>query len=549
MALKQFQKNLLQKCINLETQDINICGENTLQTNIGILCNNVGSGKSFIVLALILQKHKLNYEQVFNFISTVSLHIKKTFIETNIIIIHNAVTIQWESYIKQFDLKFKIIENKNDLFINFSDFDIVLVTCTCYNEFAKLSEKRSLIFKRVFYDDVDYLNIARSYDIKCAFQWFISSTLYNLSHPHGKQVYLDTISQYINIIPGIKCTGYIREVFSSLTNHENILQYITVSENCIIEDEFGIEPYEEKTIICKSPIMLYILESSISSEIVRCINANDIESALHLIHPKNKSSEDNIINACIEKLSLRLQNINFQINNCQSMPLKKKLTILENLNDKKKDINAQISNIRERVIQTNTCPICFDNIIHDKSIMHGCCSNAFCFKCIFQWIALNNTCPLCKVQIKLNDIMIVNEENILENDTSSVIHEDNDKMKNLINIIRSGPNKKILLFSEFKKTFETISDLFLNDKSITFTYLKGNMKSKIKKFKSNGTSVFFVNQNFNGSGMNLVEATDIIFFHKFNDEIEKLIIGRAQRYGRKTRLKIWYLLHKNEINS
>jgi hypothetical protein len=37
-----------------------------------------------------------------------------------------------------------------------------------------------------------------------------------------------------------------------------------------------------------------------------------------------------------------------------------------------------------------------------------------------------------------------------------------------------------------------------------------------------------------------------LFLHKTETELEKQIIGRAQRMGRKNKLNIWYIMHENE---
>ena len=46
--------------------------------------------------------------------------------------------------------------------------------------------------------------------------------------------------------------------------------------------------------------------------------------------------------------------------------------------------------------------------------------------------------------------------------------------------------------------------------------------------------------------MNLENSSDIIFVHKMNKDMEKQVIGRAQRLGRKSKLNIIYLLYENE---
>lgn len=92
--------------------------------------------------------------------------------------------------------------------------------------------------------------------------------------------------------------------------------------------------------------------------------------------------------------------------------------------------------------------------------------------------------------------------------------------------------------------------LILNKLKIKYDHIKGNgdqINSIIKRYKSNEIDVLLVNSCNYGSGLNLENTTDIIMFHKMNTQLEKQIIGRAQRLGRKYSLNVYYLLHDNEI--
>jgi SNF2 family DNA or RNA helicase len=85
---------------------------------------------------------------------------------------------------------------------------------------------------------------------------------------------------------------------------------------------------------------------------------------------------------------------------------------------------------------------------------------------------------------------------------------------------------------------------------ITHAYLKGNgyqIQSTIEKYKTGNVKVLLVNTQAYGSGLNLENTTDMILFHKFDTEIEKQVIGRAQRFGRKQPLNVHYLLYENEM--
>ena len=49
------------------------------------------------------------------------------------------------------------------------------------------------------------------------------------------------------------------------------------------------------------------------------------------------------------------------------------------------------------------------------------------------------------------------------------------------------------------------------------------------------------------SGLNLQTATDLVFMHKIRDRSTEIqVIGRGQRLGRNSTLKVWYLLFDNE---
>jgi SNF2 family DNA or RNA helicase len=97
-------------------------------------------------------------------------------------------------------------------------------------------------------------------------------------------------------------------------------------------------------------------------------------------------------------------------------------------------------------------------------------------------------------------------------------------------------------------TFDSITALLTRmDKKHRF--LKGNdpqIRSILKQYRDGDLNILFINARNLGSGLNLENTTDIIMFHKLDTEIEKQVIGRAQRYGRTSALNIWYLLHENE---
>ena len=77
----------------------------------------------------------------------------------------------------------------------------------------------------------------------------------------------------------------------------------------------------------------------------------------------------------------------------------------------------------------------------------------------------------------------------------------------------------------------------------------GAIENRINSFNEGNTKVLLLNPQHYGCGLNLEKTTDVIFFHRFDNDMERQIIGRAQRYGRTSILNIHYLFYENEFNT
>jgi SNF2 family DNA or RNA helicase len=151
-----------------------------------------------------------------------------------------------------------------------------------------------------------------------------------------------------------------------------------------------------------------------------------------------------------------------------------------------------------------------------------------------------------------------NEQNSEENDEridySSKLPGNDDftrkqnKFENLKRIVANrGPNNKFLIFSDFEQSFGRMTP-YLDVTGLRYAQIKGNsVNETIRKYRANELDALLVNSRNYGSGLNLENTTDIILFHKFENQLEKQIIGRAQRPGRTSSLNVWYLLNVNEM--
>ena len=110
-------------------------------------------------------------------------------------------------------------------------------------------------------------------------------------------------------------------------------------------------------------------------------------------------------------------------------------------------------------------------------------------------------------------------------------------------------DKRFLIFSKYDNSFQEIVG-YLEKNEIPYHMLKGStgrIQNIIKEYADNKVKILLLNAKFFGAGLNLQMTSDIIMYHRMDKELEKQIIGRGQRIGRKGALRVHYLCHDNEV--
>ena len=114
--------------------------------------------------------------------------------------------------------------------------------------------------------------------------------------------------------------------------------------------------------------------------------------------------------------------------------------------------------------------------------------------------------------------------------------------------IDGNTTRKILVFANFDETLKLVEDMLVEN-GITFLRLQGTYREKaasVKSFREYGT-VMLINSSHSCAGLNIQFATDIVLFHKINDNnVAGQVVGRGQRVGRTCNLQLHSLLFHNE---
>ena len=280
----------------------------TLETNIGVLSNKVGSGKTFITLGLIgaktdmadyynnnyhfdvlynnskipkeicslINEYCKGYEEEYTFIT----YKKEDVVEemnTNLIIVPHNLLNQWKEEINQrTKLRSKIICKSKDIndidFKEMDDTDIVLCSSTqLKNLIAKVdTETHKTLWDRIFIDEVDTMNIPNFPKLKSKFLWLISTTYERILKPKNS-----------GFIKGLFHTQHYNYDYNEIieTNNKTILPSLTLMcDQEYINKYMFLETYEKRYKLLETTNEMKLLYSIGNVIYNRAIGSNDIET-------------------------------------------------------------------------------------------------------------------------------------------------------------------------------------------------------------------------------------------------------------------------------
>ena len=580
IKLKPHQLAALNKAIEMENNEkirykinnnellslySNINTNNTIDisTNVGILGDIVGYGKTFIALSLIAMNDINNiyinnnlteiYNNTKNYnyfsISTVNNTISINSIKSTLIIVpRGPVYSQWENMIRK-NTSLKILAINNLLYIKtilpkydgknineiiefYNSYDIVLIkntTLPLFFNYYNHDNNNKFInnWKRVIIDEAHDIINNLKININYHYLWLISAT-------------------YDKIVEKLRKSSYNSLIVSKdvMTHYIN---FMVVKNNIkFIKNSFQLPEPIEKFYLCKLSNNINIIKNFISNSILDKINANDISGAIKELGGKNETEED-IIELVSRELKRELHNKEMEKNYITNLDIsqEQKTLKLKNINNDIENQEEKIKDLTERIsyISSKSCPICMELITNPIMIE---CMHIFCGSCLIKWLNTNKNCPNCRANINSPDKLIAIVDN--NNDTIEKREEILSKEDTLLKIINSKENGRYLIFSKNENSFESIKSI-LYKTSYKYELLKGNtshMMNILNKFKTGEINIILLNTQYAGSGIDISDATDVIIFH--NMGVDKLqAIGRAQRVGRISELYIHNLCYEHEL--
>jgi len=581
--------NAMQEKENNSINGFTIDGE-THYSQFAILGDKVGSGKTLMTLGFISAMKSAPPRTTFSKINEYS---QTTFwskkpVNTRecsgniLIIVPHTLFHQWKFAIQQqttlsfLEVKTQKAFEKPDFLENIKNRDITLMSNTIIRPFLSTTERRTIQWSRIIFDEVDSIHFTSTVPMPQAnFYWLISATWQNFIF-QGLYIYMNeaylarraqaginsellAILQQDQITNGnnyysrydIKSASFFNEF---LSKHHSRGHIVLRTTDAFMEKSWKSPPITETRIECEAPIQHRIVAQFVGPEIQELLHAGDIQGALEKLGVSNTSQSSLVTALCdtrekeldrLEKTLVFKESIEY------ATPQAKELAI-QSLKTKIQSLKEQIESLKQRIMNVNeeVCAICFEDPKNPTLVV--CCSRLFCGACIIQCLQRASSCPMCRSALDFQKLRHIDlkatgpedgkKENVI---VKAVKPTKKDALFKLITETKGG---RFLIFNRFDNPFYEIEEKLL-EKGVRVASVRGNkdhVSSILKQFEKGDIQVLLMNSMQAGAGMDLKSATHIVLMHLMKKEEEKQIIGRAIRLGRTEPLNLVRLLHDNE---
>lgn len=592
VSLMPHQQRALARCREMEDSRVRQHDDapgTYMKTSIGIYGDAVGTGKSHVMLALVAGDSQVStITELTDSDSDSCVRTRlRTFadgkirvsevdnlrpIKTSVIAIPHALTSQWEGYVKTMQeagaVKVLVVSRKKALDrltpTNIREFDLIVVTNSFYEDLCRILVLHRLRVRRLVVDEADTIVITSSMTIAARFTWFVTASYGNLMFPMGNARYEPLLRQSICVAKGLVHQGFIRMLFLKLhatlfRSHFRRLVVKNSAHSIQTSMQESCMSVRHEMVPSLTPHSIRVLTGIVDRVVIECLNAGDVASAVKQIAPENRHTEQNVVMLMAESYTDRLRLIERKVKSLtesaesQSPEFVREVCRLTKIAG---DLTHKVDCMRIRLLEDDVCCICLDKA--ELNAVVPCCTTKMCFECITRWVVAKSSCVLCRKPLNFSDLHVIEPGEKSNNVSVEVVKKvqfdnvcgaHNTKMQNLEVILRHHVRGNTMIFSNYEKSFEAICAC-LTSMGKTYDYLRGGhrqISNTVESYKDGRTDVLLINPTHYGGGLNLENTTDILMFHALNTEVEKQVIGRAHRMGRTSDLRVWHLLHENEL--
>eukprot|EP00873_Tetraselmis_striata_P043973 jgi/Tetstr1/464237/TSEL_009042.t1 len=569
--------------------DLAVGDGDSVSTRMGVLGDKPGSGKSYVVAALLLDCGHDHIPGCSAVRTRICHNMSATMapaedhldpLPLNVLVVPHNIVGQWSRVLAQFgageratavsrtgDLS-SAVEVVAALAEGESPVRLIMVSASLYPDVCTVLRGHQRRATRVVFDEADSLRF-RDGVCPARFHWFVTASVHNLFTTwrvsRGPVVALHSDGVVADdIVTGSGCNSrHIRSFFSfdCVTWSRFASRTVVITDNAFVDASFDLQPPETVLVECLAPLHTRALSGIASRDILDRLHAGDLDTALAYMHPERTDSEQNIVSAALAQFDLELDNASAELEFMQRRRYATRTqaeTAVARQRAKVARIRENIQNVKDRIQGAADCLICFSHMAN-KTVV-PCCSNSFCLSCITTWVtSASRSCPMCKRRLLTSDFLVCRDGEPAspprdEYRSGGVAFDRlRPKIDNLDCLLRhlgSGEGSKVLFFCDNEYALENAGKRAMERAGIRAEALKGNasvINKRVREFdRASEPRALLVNCRHYGCGLNLSRATDVIIYHAVDSRMDRQIVGRAQRPPRSGVLRVWRFVYRTE---
>lgn len=517
-TLNEQQQETVRTMIEREqTGCVNIGPNTLLHTRLGINGNIAGSGKTRSMLALIhadIQRPHMN-TRPYNQITSRGI---MTYTDdrtggqvhgTTLILANGSIRRQWIRELDASDcMRYTLLDNirKLDTFVP-EDTDVAIVSNTVYKKLTALGH----IWRRFIYDETDSYLFPGMDVLFASFTWFVTATW-------------ETLNRFTGARCGRIGNGHaIRRMLMNVTLHQ-----LVVAVPC----QLGLPPIEEHVRHCRRAVSIISAVSDyIEPDVMMQIESGNIHGAIQSLG--GDSSTTNLVDLVRARLERSLHEAQMRV---QLHRGTRETAWIQRVEQLQRDIGL-VNERFQSILADEHCSVCMEAFSNPVLTP---CHHVFCLQCLVPWFEHQHTCPQCRTPLQPDQLTALVASSTTENrPRQPVVHTLPTRMEHLEEMmLHRRPEQRILIFSESDMSLSTIQSVLQQQ---PYSMLCGHSSTRdatLHRFKTGELPILLLNSRMNGAGLDLPETTDIILFHTMHTPLEKQAIGRGQRMGRTTPLRV-----------
>lgn len=522
-----------------------------LLTEFGVLGDMPGYGKS-LSIATLMARDRMPWDLNARPVKEVQAEVNQCLtvrrrlqqpqtqrVTSNLLVVSSTLIEQWKQYlglVKKPGFVVKEVsaaahfEHLDPVNVHY---DVVLVSSTRYNQL--IDQFPNLVWKRFLFDEAASTHINAMRTVKAGFMWFISATYHELINLGGNR-------------------HHMMWRFMANVTRDNHLDHLVIrNPEGFVQRSFRMPDVTHHTHRCLNPRVMNVLSQFLDAESREMMSAGDIRGVIERVGG-SMVSDSNLYEVVARRLQQRLNNAEFSLRMWTDRGRERNLHEIEFWTKRVESIQKSIAELKEKYknVLEEDCTICYCPIT--RPVLVPCCQNVFCTGCVVKWMENRKTCPMCRTDLAVKDFVYVQSEEDAKDDDGD--RKDDEKVdaparprqKSEVvgRLIEEGipQGRKFLVFSAYDASFDRIRSV-LAEHHIPYVEISGTKASrdaKLRRFREGKVSVVFLNSRFNGAGINLEMATDIILYHEMPSHIHQQVVGRVLRVGRQSDLRIHQLV-------